>query len=373
MGKFHPISDDERFMALACKLALRGKGKTSPNPMVGAVLVKEGHIIGTGYHKKSGSLHAEIVAIENAESKIDGATLYVNLEPCTHYGKTPPCVDRIIKEKIQRVVIGSKDPNPQVNGKSIEILEAHNIKVTYNILQEQCRVLNESFFKYMETGKPFITLKAAASLDGKIACFTGKSQWISCAASRKKAHRARNLSDAILVGIGTVLNDNPQLTVRGIPQAKKPLRVVMDSKLQIPLTSKILQPEASTLLATTTAAPLEKIAQLESRGISVKAFSPDQKGRIPFSSLMRYLGENDIMHLLIEGGSQIYTTALESRETDKVMLFLAPLLLGGTEAPSLFAGKGVKSPDRGYALDNFTFRKSDQDILLEGYLSWPKT
>ncbi len=372
MGKNNPVSDDEPFMALACKLALRGKGKTSPNPMVGAVLVKKGRIIGTGYHKKSGSPHAEIAAIEKADSNIKGATLYVNLEPCTHYGKTPPCVDRIIKEKIQRVVIGSKDPNPQVNGKSIQILEAHNIQVTYGILNKQCIVLNEAFFKFIETGKPFVTLKAAASLDGKIACFTGKSQWISCAASRKKAHRARNSADAILVGIGTVLKDNPQLTVRGIGGARTPLRVVMDSQLKIPLTAKILEPEAPTLLATTKNAPTKKITQLKNRGILVKPFSPDRNGLIPFSSLMRYLGKKEILNLLIEGGSQIYTTALESREVDKFMLFLAPLLLGGIEAPALFGGKGVKSPDRGYTFDKLTFRKSDHDILLEGYLARPK-
>jgi len=369
MPKEHPLAIDEKYMALACKLARRGEGKTSPNPMVGAVVIKAGRIIGTGYHKKSGAPHAEIAAFRNAESSLKGATLYVNLEPCAHYGKTPPCVDSIIAEKIRRVVIGAKDPNPLVKGKSIRLLKRQGVEVTCGVLEDRCRRLNEAFYTSMETGKPLVTLKAATSLDGKIACYTGRSKWISCAASREMGHRYRSLVDAILVGIGTVLKDDPQLTVRGIAGAKNPMRIIMDSRLRIPLTAKILRPEAPTLVVTTPAAPPEKVVQLEKKGVSVKIFKPNKKGRIPFSPLLRYLSRSERHHLMIEGGAGIYVSAFEEGIVDKCLFFIAPLLLGGRSAPMLLGGQGVKTPQQGYGFTDFTVSKSGCDLVLIGYLN----
>lgn len=364
---------DESFMNLACKLAIRGRGKTKPNPMVGAVLVRRGEVFGTGHHSKAGSPHAEVVAIQRAEADPKGATLYVNLEPCSHHGRTPPCVDLILAKKIRRVVIGTKDTNPRVNGRSIAILRREGVQVTYGVLEEKCRRLNETFFKLVETGKPFVTLKAALTLDGKIASSSGRSKWISCPASRRKVHRVRALADAILVGVGTVIEDDPQLTVRGIPGARNPCRVVMDSRLRIPMTTRVLEGEAETLLATTHRAPKRKIRELERRGVEVEVFPPDRTGRVPLPSLLRRLGKRGMQHVLVEGGSGLYTTALEADEVDKLLLFIAPLLLGGREAPGLFGGVGFPSPEKGHIVHGLEWRRSDRDLVLEAYCSSPKT
>jgi len=373
MGKTNPGPDDERFMSIACKLALRGKGKTKPNPMVGAVLVKHGNIIGSGYHKQFGSRHAEVVALKNVQEEPAGATLYVNLEPCAHHGRTPPCLDLILEKKISRVVIGTMDPNPLVCGKSIRVLKKNGVQVNCGILEAKCRRLNETFFKFMENGKPFVTLKAALSLDGKIACASGQSQWISCDASRRKAHRYRRLVDAIIVGIGTVLKDNPQLTPRGVPGTGNPMRVILDSSLRIPLEARILQADAPTLLATTSKAPKKKLARLKEKGILVEVLSPNKNGRIPFAPLMKRLGKRNIQHVMIEGGTQIYTSALEEKEVDKLLLFIAPVLLGGKAAPGLFAGKGFDTPANGYTVSDLRMSRSDRDVMLEGYLSYTGT
>ncbi|MEW6440918.1 MAG: bifunctional diaminohydroxyphosphoribosylaminopyrimidine deaminase/5-amino-6-(5-phosphoribosylamino)uracil reductase RibD [bacterium] len=361
-------SDDERLMALACRLALRGKGKTRPNPLVGAVLVKDGGLIGTGYHKGPGLPHAEVIAIRNATERPEGSTLYVNLEPCAHFGRTPPCVDLILASSIRRVVIGTLDPNPKVNGKSMGMLRDHGVEVTCGVREAACRRLNEVFFKFIETSSPFVTLKAAVSLDGKIASWSGRSKWISCEASRKRVHRLRSEADAILVGIGTVLQDDPALTVRGVPGRAKPLRVVLDSRLRIPLEARVLGPEAPTLVATTEQAPAEKVRLLRDRGIGVEVFAPDRKGRVPLAALLSRLGQREVQHLLIEGGGEVHTAALEEKVADKLMLFVAPLLLGGREAPSFFSGQGADDPARAYAVREMRALKSDRDILLEGYL-----
>jgi diaminohydroxyphosphoribosylaminopyrimidine deaminase/5-amino-6-(5-phosphoribosylamino)uracil reductase len=363
---------DETFMNLACSLAIRGKGRTKPNPMVGAVLVRGGRVFGTGYHKSPGSPHAEVVAIERAKTDPKGATLYVNLEPCAHHGRTPPCIDLILAKKIRRVVIGTKDTNPLVNGRSIAILRRKGVQVTCGILEEKCRRLNEAFFKSVETGKPFVTLKAAVTLDGKIASSRGQSQWISCPKSRKMVHRLRSRADAILVGIGTVLKDDPQLTVRGIPGARNPCRVVMDSRLRIPLTARVLETDAETLVATTNRAPKKKVAELAEKGVGIEVFAPNRAGRVPLGQLLRRLGKRGIQEVLVEGGSQLYTTALEENEADKLVMFIAPLLLGGDEAPGLFGGKGFASPAKGRMIHSLQWRRSDRDLMVEAYLSGPE-
>ena len=363
---------DETFMDMALRLAIRGRGRTRPNPMVGAVLVRGGRVLATGYHKSPGSPHAEVVAIEGAKPDPKGAILYVNLEPCAHHGRTPPCLDLILAKKIRRVVIGTRDTNPLVNGRSIATLRRKGVQVTCGILEEKCRTLNEAFFKSVETGKPFVTLKAAVTLDGKIASSRGQSQWISCPESRKKVHRLRSRADAILVGIGTVLEDDPQLTVRGIPGARNPCRVVMDSRLRIPLTARVLQPDAETLVATTHRAPKKKVAALAEKGVGIEVFTPNRAGRVPLGPLLRCLGKRGIQDVLVEGGSQLYTTVLEEDEADKLVIFVAPLLLGGEEAPGLFGGRGFASPAKGRSVHSLQWRRSDRDLMLEAYLSGPK-
>jgi diaminohydroxyphosphoribosylaminopyrimidine deaminase/5-amino-6-(5-phosphoribosylamino)uracil reductase len=358
-------SPEEHYMAMACRLARRGKGKTRPNPMVGAVLVRDGEVVGAGYHKKHKGPHAEVVALRNATRDPAGATLYVNLEPCSHYGNTPPCVDLILEKKIASVVVGTVDPNPRVNGRSLRILRKRGVKVTCGVLEETCRDLNEVFFRFMETGKPFVTLKAALSLDGKIACGSGVSQWISCDASRKKVHRMRSRVDAILVGVGTVLRDDPRLTVRGIPGAVQPLRVVLDSRLRTPVRAHVLGPEAPTLIATTKRAPRKKIESLRERGILVEVLPADAGGRVSLGPLLKKLGKRQVQHLLIEGGSHIFTTAIEKEAADKFQLFIAPLFLGGTKAPSLFGGQGFDRPDLGARVQILRLQRSDRDILVE--------
>jgi diaminohydroxyphosphoribosylaminopyrimidine deaminase / 5-amino-6-(5-phosphoribosylamino)uracil reductase len=366
MNKKVSASQDEHFMSMACRLALRGMGKTRPNPMVGAVLVRDGEVIGTGYHKKCGGPHAEVVAIQNATRNPSGSTLYVNLEPCSHYGNTPPCVDLILDKKIATVVMGTVDPNPRVNGRSIRRLAENGVNVICGVLEKECLNLNEVFFRFMRSRRPFVTLKAAMSLDGKVACSTGVSQWISCPASREKVHRLRSRVDAVLVGVGTVLSDDPLLTVRGIPGALNPLRVVVDSRLRIPEHAKVLGPEAPTLIATTCKAPQDKIESLRQRGILVEQFSVEEQGRVSLPSLLKGLGKRRVQHLVIEGGSRLFTSVVEQRSVDKFLFFIAPVLLGGASAPSLFGGKGFPSPDAGASLEIVRIRRSDRDILVEG-------
>ncbi|MGW8320552.1 MAG: bifunctional diaminohydroxyphosphoribosylaminopyrimidine deaminase/5-amino-6-(5-phosphoribosylamino)uracil reductase RibD [Thermodesulfobacteriota bacterium] len=362
---------DEAFMDLACRLAARGRGHTKPNPMVGAVLVRRDKAFSTGYHRRPGTPHAEVVAIERAKEDVAGATLYVNLEPCAHHGRTPPCVDLILAKKIRRVVIGTKDTNPLVNGRSIAALRRKGVQVTYGVLEEKCRRLNETFFKHVETNKPFVTLKAALTLDGKIASSSGQSQWISCPASRQKVHKLRSIVDAILVGIETVLQDDPRLTVRGVRGAAKPCRVVLDSRLRVPMSARVLEGSAETLLATTDRAQRKKIRKLENKGIGVEVFRPDRSGRVPLGTLLRRLGERGMQHVLLEGGSGLYTTALKAGEVDKLLLFVAPLLLGGKDAPGLFDGIGFPSPKKGLPVQGLKWRRSDRDLMLEGYCSRP--
>ncbi len=357
--------EDARFMAMALKLALRGKGRTRPNPLVGCVLVREGRVIGSGFHRRPGSPHAEVVAIESAREDVRGSTLYVNLEPCAHYGRTPPCLDLILERRIGRVVVGTVDPNPLVNGLSIRTLRAKGVQVTVGVLEAACRRMNEVFLKFVQTGKPFVTLKAGVSLDGKIAAYTGRSRWITCETSRRSVHRLRSEVDAILVGIGTVLRDNPLLTARGIRGARQPLRVVLDSELRIPLDAAVLGPEAETLVATTERAPADKVAALRARGAQVEVLPPDRAGRVPLGGLLRRLAEREIQHVLIEGGSGVFTTALEEAEGDRLLLFVAPILLGGEKAPGILGGRGAESPQEALRVHDLRCRRSGQDVLLE--------
>jgi len=320
---------DEEYMKLALKLARRGLGWTSPNPMVGAVLVKNNRIIGQGYHRRFGGNHAEVNALRNASADPSGATLYVTLEPCCHYGKTPPCVDAIIRNKIRKVVIGTLDPNPQVNGKSVRILNEHGIETGVGVLEEECRELNEAHFKLMTTGLPLVTIKFAQTLDGRIATAKGDSQWISSEEFQKLAHRLRAIHDAILVGIDTVLADNPRLTVR-LVKGRNPTRIILDSRLRMPLDSEVVRNrnEAPVLIATTAHADKERRSQLQELGVEVLEVPPDASGGIDLKHLLRALGERNISSLLVEGGAKVITSFLRQKLVDKLVVAIAPKIMG---------------------------------------------
>jgi len=358
---------DEKYMRIALELAKKGKGRTSPNPMVGAVIVKDSEIVGTGYHKKAGTPHAEIHAIKDAGDNAKNSTMYVNLEPCSHYGRTPPCTDAIIKAGISRVVIAMTDPNPKVNGKGKAILESQGIEVKTGILEQEAKKLNEVFIKYITTGMPFVTLKVAMSLDGKIATFCRRSKWISCEDSRLLVHQIRNEVDAIVIGIGTVLCDDPTLTTR-LPDGngRDAVRIVLDSRARIPLDSKILNlnSEARTIVAVTNLAEEEKIEQLK-KYADVLVIS-EKDGRVNLTELMKKLAEMEITNVLIEGGAEVNASALKERIVDRVMFFIAPKIIGGNSAPGPIGGDGVEDPSKAIKLTDISIMNSGSDILVIG-------
>ncbi len=361
---------DEEYIKLALKLARRGLGWTSPNPMVGAVLAKGGQIIGQGYHRRFGGSHAEINALKNASSDPSGATLYVTLEPCCHYGKTPPCVDAIIKNKIKKVVIGTLDPNPQVSDKSVKILTEHGIETRVGVLEAECRKLNEAHFKYMTTGRPLVTLKFAQTLDGRIATASGDSRWVSSEAFRKMAHRLRAVNDAVLVGIDTVLADNPQLTVR-LVRGRNPARIILDSRLRIPLDGEIIRTRraASVIIATTAQADREKISRLRELGIEILEVNPDKSGGIDLKHLLQELGQRNISSLLVEGGGKVITSFLRQKLADRVVIAMAPKILGkGIDAV------GELNIGRLNQTLKLTFQKisrAGEDIVIEAKVDHP--
>ncbi|MGB9630123.1 MAG: bifunctional diaminohydroxyphosphoribosylaminopyrimidine deaminase/5-amino-6-(5-phosphoribosylamino)uracil reductase RibD, partial [Thermodesulfobacteriota bacterium] len=295
------VKDDEYWMRRALRLAEKGRGRTSPNPMVGAVLVKMGRVIGEAYHQKAGEPHAEILALKQAGENARGATLYLNLEPCTHYGRTPPCAPSVILSGVRRVVIGMEDPNPLVRGRGVESLKNAGIEVTLGILEKDSQRLNEAFTKYIQTKEPFVILKVASTLDGKIATRSGDSKWISGELSRRWVHRLRNQVDGVVVGIGTILKDDPLLTSR-IRGGRDPYRIILDSRLRIPEEARVLKENpAKTILAITELASDEKLARLEGRGVRILRFDSEEE-RVPLRPLLTRLGEMGMMSILVEGG-----------------------------------------------------------------------
>jgi len=359
--------DDERWMKRALHLAEKGKGRTSPNPMVGAILVKDGKMVGEGHHAKAGEAHAEIVALQQAGEEAEGAILYLNLEPCTHYGKTPPCVPQVIEAGVKRVVIGMEDPNPLVKGKGIEILRKAGLDVEVGILEKECRRLNEAFCKYILKKEPFVVLKVAATLDGKMATRNGDSKWISGEASRRFVHKLRDQVDGVLVGIGTVLKDNPMLTAR-IRGGRDPYRIVLDSRLKIPEEAKVIGTSPSkAIIASTELAPKDKIEKLEKRGVQILILD-SKEGRVNLKSCLSKLGEMGMMNLLVEGGSQVNGSFLDEGGIGKLLLFLSPKLIGDQQALGIFGGKGASNLQKATALKEIKAKRIGEDILLEGYL-----
>jgi len=358
-------------MAQALALAWRGAGQTSPNPPVGAVVVHRGKVLGTGYHRRAGGPHAEVVALRQAGRRARGATLYVTLEPCCHLNKrTPPCVPLIIASGIKRVVAATRDPNPQVRGRGLAALRRAKLQVNVGVGAEEAERLIEPYRRLITTGRPFVTLKVAATLDGKIATANGESRWITGVEARKKVHDLRAHSDAILVGIRTVLADDPSLTVRtGSSRGRAPLRVVLDPSLNIPLTAKVLADgQASTLIVTTSLGPPSKKADLEQKGADVLVL-PARQRRVAWRDLLKELGRRGIASLLIEGGAEVNASALRERVVDRVLFFLAPRILGGRDALSAVGGESPQNLSEALPLKVTSITRVGPDILIEGRLT----
>ena len=367
---------DEEFMQEAIKLAKMGAGHTNPNPMVGAVIVKNGQIIGRGYHKQYGGLHAEREAIANCiesgnEEKMAEATIYVTLEPCCHTGKQPPCTDALIKAGFVRVVIGSFDPNPLVAGKGVRILQEAGIKVDGPVCEKECLKINKIFFHYITHKKPLVTLKVAETLDGKICTYSGKSKWITGDKAREKVHYDRNLNMAILVGVGTVLADNPMLNCRTtiVDNPRNPIRIVCDYHLRTPIDSNLVITANDIPTWIFTGEQNEK-KLLPYKNVGVKIINDarfnNKKEGISLAEIIGYLGEKGIDSLIIEGGGQINFSALNEKIVDKVQVYMAPKIFGGKDAKTGVEGCGVETPDDAYLLENLEIEKLGVDYLFEG-------
>ena len=361
------LSEKEKWMRLALSLAKKGEGKVSPNPMVGAVLVKNGKLIAKGYHRYFGGPHAEVEAIQRAKDKARGCTLYVTLEPCSHYGKTPPCTQAIIRAGIRRVVIATLDPNPINSGRGVQELKKAGIEIELGVCEEEATKVNEAFFKFMKKRIPFVVVKVASSLDGKIATSKGESKWITGQKAREFAHRLRDKMDAILVGINTVISDDPSLLA---PSKDSLARVILDSKLRIPLNSKILkdQDKADTFIFTTSKADRQKLCELKSRGIKVAIVKEDQDGRVDLEEVLKKLASLEIMILLVEGGGKVIGSFFDKGLVDKLFLFLAPRIIGGRNSLTWVEGRGVDLLSQTPHIEVSSLRKIGQDLLLEGYV-----
>lgn len=361
---------DEKFMRQALEMAEKALGHTSPNPMVGACVVKNGEIVGKGYHVRAGAPHAEKMALKAAGEKAGDATLYVNLEPCCHHGRTGPCVEAVIAAGIKKVVIAMADPNPLVAGKGIAILKEAGLEVTVGVLEDEARRLNEVFIKYITTGLPFVVHKAAISLDGKIATRLGESQWITSSASRLYGHYLRHRYDAILVGINTVLADDPSLTAR-LPEGggKDPVRIVLDSGARTPPDARVIDSLSLSpvIIAVTQAAPLKRLEALRRAGAEVLAVAGGD-GKVDLQILMCELGKREITSLLIEGGSEVSASAFAGGIIDKVVWFIAPKIIGGKEAPGPVGGLGAGWLREAVQLKDIRVKSLDGDICIEGYV-----
>jgi diaminohydroxyphosphoribosylaminopyrimidine deaminase/5-amino-6-(5-phosphoribosylamino)uracil reductase len=353
-------------MAEALRLAEKGIGLTSPNPAVGAVVVKNGRVIGRGWHKKAGEAHAEVEALDTAGEGATGADLYCTLEPCNHRGRTGPCTERIIKSGIKRVFFGSPDPNPAVRGGGASRLKRAGVATSGGLLARECDTLNRAFFKWSVTGLPWVMLKAATTMDGKIASRSGDSRWISSEESRVTAHRLRFESDAVMVGAGTVLHDNPSLTVRtpGLAGKKKPLRVVLDWCLEVGPGARMYRDgQGPVLVVTSRESPAGKAAELKSRGVEVLRL-PAACGKADLKKLLLELGRRNVLSLLVEGGSQVHGAFADSRLYDEVHLFMAPMIMGGAGARPFVAGDGVSTVKSAQRLAMHSIEMSGGDIYV---------
>lgn len=368
---------EEKYMRRAIELAKKGSGHVNPNPLVGAVIVRDGEIIGEGYHECYGQLHAERNAIANAKKRgnsLEGSTIYVTLEPCCHYGKTPPCTEAIIEEKIARVVVGSDDPNPLVSGKGFQMLREKGIEVIPHFLKEECDAMNHVFFHYIRTGTPYVAMKYAMTMDGKIACYTGDSKWVTGEESRAHVQTLRNHYKGIMAGIGTVLADDPMLNCR-IEGGRDPIRIITDSHLRIPMDSQLVRTagQQPLIVACLPDADEEKAAQLQEKGVEVLRIpgvttadiTEEQKEVIPLPVLMKELGARKIDGILLEGGGQLNESALQAGIVDRIYCYIAPKIFGGAQAKTPVEGQGLTRAADAWQFNRIGMQEFGQDILLE--------
>ena len=362
--------DDKKYMERALQLAENGRGYTSPNPMVGAVVVRAGQIVGQGYHARAGLPHAEVNALNQAraEAETKGSTLYVSLEPCCFSGRTPPCTDAIIQAGIDRVVCAVEDPNPKVSGRGIQMLRGAGIDVEVGCMEHEARRLNEFYFKYMRTGVPFVSLKIAQTLDGRIAASNGSSRWISGEESRRCVHGLRSQHDAVLVGVTTVAKDDPELTVRFV-EGENPIRIVLDRTLSIPLESRVVIEggQGRTIVATSDEADSFRKKQLQAKGLDVWSFPMNEGRNFDLKALLKKAAEESITSLLVEGGSEVFSTFLRSRLVDKIYIFLAPIILGS--GLSSIGDIGIDTIGGALPLRDFEVQRCGEDVLVTGYVN----
>jgi len=354
---------DSAYMLQAVRLARRGLGRTSPNPPVGAVVVSRGRVVGKGYHMRAGAAHAEVVALRDAGAKARGATLYVTLEPCNHTGRTPPCTEAVLEAGVRRVVIGVRDPNPEVSGGGCARLRRRRVEVEVGVEAERCGELLAAFAKRITTGLPLVTLKLAATLDGRIATRTGDSRWITGDRARRRVHRWRDEMDAIMVGAGTVRHDDPELTCR-LPHGRDPLRVIVDGRLRSPLSARVLTKDlASGTLIATVKQNSRKIDTLRRRGVEI-AVLPGDRGELSLKRLMRLLGKRGVSSVLLEGGGQLAARAIAEGVVDRIACFLAPKLIGG-DGRSMLDTLGVERLPDAVRLSGIRYSKVGEDLLVE--------
>jgi diaminohydroxyphosphoribosylaminopyrimidine deaminase/5-amino-6-(5-phosphoribosylamino)uracil reductase len=365
------MPDYEALMRQALGLARRGAGETGHYPMVGALVLKAGRIVGRGFFRRPGEAHAEVKAIAAAGKAAQGATLVLNLEPCCHWGRTPPCTDTVIRAGIRRVVAGMTDPNPKVAGGGFRRLRQAGIEVVAPVLEAECRRFNEVFVKFITTGRPFVIMKVGATLDGKIATRTGESQWITGEPARGEAHRLRAWADAVLVGAGTVARDDPELTARGVGRGRSPRPVVVDGLLKISPRARFLQPcprKGRPLVATTRRAGPKRIAAFAAAGAEVLVLKQDRAGRVDVKALMRALHERDIASVLLEGGAELNASMLAAGAVDKVILLLAPKIMGGWKSRPMVGGEGPARLAAALSLSELSVRRVGADLMVTAYI-----
>ena len=361
--------NDLKYMKQAITIAKQGYGFVNPNPVVGAVIVKNHEIIAQGYHEKYGGLHAEKQALLQCQDTRQ-ATMYITLEPCNHHGKTPPCVDAIIQSGITRVVIGTLDPNPMMSGKSVALLKKANIQVDVGILEEECKQLIVHFHKYITTRTPYVLMKYAMTIDGKIATCTKESKWISNTSSRQHVQQTRKEYQAIMVGVQTIIDDDPSLTCR-IPNCKQMIRIICDTNLRTPLTSKVVQTahEIPTWIATCSSQH-NKIIQFQSKGCKILQIQK-LNNQIDLQHLMQVLGDLGVSSIILEGGGNLHWSALHQKIVDKLHVYIAPKLIGGKHAPSPIQGVGISRIKDAIQLRNTTFQQFEKDIFIESDVIYP--
>ncbi|CAH8771514.1 bifunctional diaminohydroxyphosphoribosylaminopyrimidine deaminase/5-amino-6-(5-phosphoribosylamino)uracil reductase RibD [Paenibacillus dendritiformis] len=362
----HAVINDEFYMKLALDMAERAMGQTSINPAVGCVIVREGRVVGLGAHLQRGEGHAEVHALQMAGEAARGATAYVTLEPCSHYGKTPPCSLRLLEAGIKRVVIGSLDPNPAVSGRGAKLLREQGVEVVAGVLQPAAEALIEMFAKYITTGLPYVTLKTASTLDGRIATHTGDSRWISNEQARERVHAMRHRHQAIMAGIGTVLADNPSLTTRLAVPGLHPTRLIVDSQLRLPLEAKVVADRsAPTIVFTTSRVDAKKREELEARGVQVIAAGDGPQ--VDLRRMMEWCGSQEIGSILLEGGGRLNGAMLEGRWVDRVVLFYAPTIVGGAGSPANFAFDGISRMNDAYRLRHTRVETLGDNVCISGY------